>query len=60
MAAISHTAYSNAFLNENKRILINISLQFVPDGQINNIRALVKIMAWHRPDDKPLSEPMVA
>ena len=26
---------------------------------INNIPALVQIMAWRRPDDKPLSEPMM-
>ena len=39
------------------RISINISLQFVPKGLINNILALVQIMAWHRPSDKPLSEP---
>ena len=28
-------------------------------GQINNISTLVRIMAWHRPGDKPLSEPMM-
>ena len=47
------------FLNENGWILINISLKFVPKGQINNIPALVQIMAWYRPDNKPLSEPML-
>ena len=47
------------FLNENIRILIKISLKFVPDVPINNIPALVQIMAWHRPGDKPLSEPMM-
>ena len=26
---------------------------------VNNIPALVQIMAWRRPDDKPLSEPMM-
>ena len=26
---------------------------------VNNIPALVQIMAWHRPGDKPLSEPMM-
>ena len=29
----------------------------VPKGQINNIPALVQIMAWRWPGDKPLSEP---
>ena len=28
-------------------ILINISLKFVPKGQIDNIPSLVQIMAWH-------------
>ena len=47
------------FLNENAWILIKISLKFVPKGSINNIPALVQIMAWRRPGDKPLSEPMM-
>ena len=47
------------FINENVRISINISLKFVPKGLINNIPALVQIMAWRRPGDKPLSEPMM-
>ena len=46
-------------LNENTSILINISLKFVPEGRINNIPALVQIMAWRRLGDKPLSEPMM-
>ena len=48
------------FFNENIRILRNISLKFVPEGSINNIPALVQIMAWRRPGDKPLSEAVVA
>ena len=47
------------FLNENVWISIEISLKFVPKGQINNIPALVQVMAWRLPGDKPLSEPMV-
>ena len=47
------------FLNENVWISINISLKFVPRGQINNIPTLVQIMAWRRLGDKPLSEPMM-
>ena len=46
-------------LNENVWIPIKISLEFVPKGPINNIPALVQIMAWRRPGDKPLSEPMM-
>ena len=44
-------------LNENVWIPIKISLKFVPKGPINNIPAMVQIMAWRRPGDKPLSEP---
>ena len=47
------------FLNENVWIPIKISLRFVPKGPIDNIPALVQIMAWRRPGSKPLSEPMM-
>ena len=47
------------FLNENVWIPIKISLKFVLQGPINNISALVQIMAWRRSGDKPLSEPMM-
>ena len=47
------------FFKENVWISITISLKFVPKGPINNIPALVQIMAWRRPGDKPLSEPML-
>ena len=47
------------FLNVNIWIPINISLNFVPECRINNIPALVQIMAWRRPGDKPLSESMM-
>ena len=50
--------FKRIFLNENDRIPIEISLKFVPKGLINNIPALVLIMAWRRPGDKPSSEPM--
>ena len=46
------------FLNENIRISTKNSLKFVPKGLIKNIPVLVLIMAWRRPGDKPLSEPM--
>ena len=36
------------FLNENVWIPIEIPLTFVPKSPINNIPALVQIMAWHR------------
>ena len=47
------------FRNENVWILLKISLKFVPNGLINNFPSLVQIMAWRRPGDKPLSEPMM-
>ena len=47
------------FLNENVWIPIEISLKFVRKGPINSIPAMVQIMAWRRPGDKPLSEPMM-
>ena len=40
-------------------IWIKISLKFIPKGPINNNPALVQIMAWRPPGNKPLSEPMV-
>ena len=39
--------------------LIKISLKFVTKVPINNIVELLKIMAWHLPGDKPLSEPVM-
>ena len=53
-----HSA-DDIFLNENVLISINISLKFITKGPINNIPALVQMMAWCRPGDKPLSEPMM-
>ena len=46
------------FFNKNVWISINISLTFVPRGSIKNIPTLVQV-AWRRPGDKPLSEPMM-
>ena len=47
------------FLNENVRILIEISPKFVPWGSINNTSALVQIMDCRRPGDKPWSKPIL-
>ena len=47
------------FQNENECISPRISLKFVLKVRINNTPALVQIMAWRRPGDKPLSEPMM-
>ena len=51
--------FKSIFLNESVTISIKISLKFVPWGPINKNPALVQIMAWHRPCDKPLSKPMM-
>ena len=56
---IADDTFKRIFVSENFRILIKISRRFVPKGSINNIPALVQIMAWRRPDDKPLFEPMM-
>ena len=47
------------FLNEIIWILLKSSLKFVSKGRINNIPALVQIVAWRRAGDKPLSEAMM-
>ena len=47
------------FQNENVWISLDISLKFVPKVQINIMPVLVQIIAWRRPGDKPLSEPIV-
>ena len=38
---------------------MKISLKFAPRGPINNIPALVQMMAWRRPGNKPISGPMM-
>ena len=57
MADIFQTTFPRYFL---ERISIKISLKFVAEGPLNNIPALVQIMAWRRQGDKPLFEPMMA
>ena len=47
------------FLNENVWISLTISLKCVPNDRIDNVSALVQMMAWRRPSDTPLSEPMM-
>ena len=38
---------------------MTISAKFIPNGPLNNILALVQIMAWRRPGNKALSELLV-
>ena len=44
---------------ENVCILIEISLQFVPECPVGNESTLVELMAWRRTGDMSLSEPMM-
>ena len=59
MAAILADNLKCIFLNENDRILIRISLKFVPKSPMNHKSALVQVKAWCRTGDKPLPEPML-
>ena len=52
MAAVFQTTFLIDFLEWN-------FIEVCPKGPINNIPLFVQIMAWRRPDDKPLSEPML-
>ena len=38
---------------------IEISFDFVSNGPIENMPAMVQVMAWRRTGDKPLSEPVM-
>ena len=51
--------FKRIFLNENVRISIKNPLKFVSKDPINYIPSSAQIMAWCRPGDKPLSEPMM-
>ena len=56
---LADTIFKYIFVNEKFCILINILLKFVPKVQINNIPALIQIMAWRWIGNKSLSEPMM-
>ena len=47
------------FLTQNERILIQISLKFVSRSPIDNVSALVQVIAWHRTGANQLPEPML-
>ena len=59
MADIFKTTLSNEFPWMKTYEFWTFSMKSVPRGPINDIPALVQIMAWCRPGDKPLSESMV-
>ena len=57
-ANLADNIFKCIFLNENDRILIKVSLKYIPRTQIDNTPALVQVMAWRRTGDKPLPEPV--
>ena len=60
ITAISQTTFPKSILmNKNVWILLEIYLKCVPKLRIDNITALVHIVAWRWPGDKPLSEAMM-
>ena len=54
----SDDIFKCVFLNVNLWISSKIPLKFVPESPINNILALVQIIAWRWSGNKPLSDPM--
>ena len=52
---LADNTFKHKFVNENILISIKVSLKCVPKGPINDIPALVQIMAWRQSGDKPLS-----
>ena len=60
MATIFQTFFSNVFSwMKMYEFHLKVWLKFVPKVPVNNIPALVQIMAWRHLGDKPLSEPMM-
>ena len=59
MAPIFQMTFSNTSLLMKIRILILMSLKFVPEGTIDNKSVLVQVMAWRLTGDKPLAEPVL-
>ena len=59
-AAILQTTFSKAFsCKKIYEFRLIFHWCFIPKSQINNTPALVQIMAWRRPGNKPLSERMM-
>ena len=58
-AILADENFKCIFLNENHRIPIRISLQFLPRSPIDNKPAYVQVKAWRRTGNKPLPEIML-
>ena len=56
MADDNFKSFICIFDNENDRISIQISLKFAPRILLDNKPALIKLIAWRRTGDTPLSE----
>ena len=52
-ATFADNIFKCIFLNENVRVMVKISLKFVPEGSNDNKSALVQVMAWRQTGDKP-------
>ena len=60
MAAIFQTTFSNAFSwMKTYKFRLRFHWSLFPRVQLNIFPTLIQIMAWRRPGDKPLSEPMM-
>ena len=57
MTATLPTTFLYAF--EKFQICIQISLEYVPKGPINNKSSFVQILAWHQSDHKQLTKQMI-
>ena len=58
-AILADNIFKRIFVNENIGTSIQISLKFVPKSLIDNMSALVQVMAWRQIGDKPLPEAMM-
>ena len=59
MVDLLQTVFLNP-LSISNMISNKISLKYISRGLTGNELELVQVMIWHRKDDKPLFEPMVA
>ena len=58
VAILADDIFKCIFVNEINKIPTPVSLNFVPDGTIDNNPTVVQVMVWHRTGDKPSPEPM--
>ena len=59
-ALLADDIVKRIFSNENVIISIQISLEFLLKGPVDNKSALVQIMDWRRLGDKPLLEAVMS